>query len=186
MVTSRAPLGARDSPRGLTGNSSLSRVARGLATGSSTFRGMANRHTTALCAARGRPLSGLLAWGGCAMRMVSESEAERLLTLARAGDGAALGRLLEAYRSYLALLARLQVGRRLQGKLESGDLVQETFLAAHCNFAQFRGNHEGEFVSWLRQILASRLAKLIRHYCGTQRRNIRLERQLGVDLEESS
>src|SRR5262249_57346527 len=39
---------------------------------------------------------------------------ERLLRLARAEDGAALGQLLEVYRGYLALLARLQIGRRLQ------------------------------------------------------------------------
>src|SRR5262249_25632744 len=42
---------------------------------------------------------------------------ERLLRLARAEDGAALGQLLELYRGYLALLARLQIGRRLQGKV---------------------------------------------------------------------
>src|SRR5262249_41151436 len=120
------------------------------------------------------------------MKAVSASEAERLLALAPQGDGAALGRLLEAHRSYLALLARLQVGRRLQGKVESADVVQETFLAAHRCFPQFLGDREEEFASWLRQILVSRLAKLIRHYCGTQRRDVRLERQLGMELEQSS
>ena len=38
----------------------------------------------------------------------------------------------------------------------------------------------------LRQILASRLEKLIRRYCGTQRRDVRLERQLAVELDRSS
>ena len=38
---------------------------------------------------------------------------EQLLGLARAGSGPALGQLLELYRSYLAILARLQIGRRL-------------------------------------------------------------------------
>ena len=42
---------------------------------------------------------------------------EQLLCLARMEDSRALGELFELYRSYLALLARLQVGRRLQGKL---------------------------------------------------------------------
>ena len=40
---------------------------------------------------------------------------EVLLVLAKAGDGAALGRLLERYRNYVGLLVRLQVGRRLEG-----------------------------------------------------------------------
>src|SRR5438552_18698210 len=101
---------------------------------------------------------------------------EQLLVLARAGSGGALGQLLERYRSYLTLLARLQISRRLQGKVDAADLVQETFLAAHRNFVRFRGTTEAELVSWLRQILASRLAKLMRRYWGTQSRDVRLER----------
>src|SRR6059036_76095 len=103
---------------------------------------------------------------------------EELLHLAQAGSIPALGELLEQYQSYLHLLARLQIGRRLQGKVDAADLVQETFLAAHAGFVQFRGATEAEFTAWLRQILASRLAKLLRYYCGTQRRDVHLEREL--------
>src|SRR5690242_19278700 len=109
-----------------------------------------------------------------------------LLALARAGGPDALGRLLEGYRNYLALLARVQIGRRLQRKVEEADLVQETFLEAHRAFGRFRGTSEGELVSWLRQILAARLAMLVRHYFGTQRRNAGLERELAEDLDHSS
>jgi RNA polymerase sigma-70 factor (ECF subfamily) len=109
-----------------------------------------------------------------------------LLPQAHAGDGAALGRLLERYRNYLALLARLQIGRRLQGKLDPADAVQETFLQAYRNFARFRGGTEGELAAWLRRILASRLAMEIRRYCGTQGRDVRLERQLAEELDQSS
>jgi RNA polymerase sigma-70 factor (ECF subfamily) len=111
---------------------------------------------------------------------------EQLLCVARAGDGPALGQLLESYRPYLELLARLQIGRRLQGKADAADLVQETFLAAHVHFAQFQGTSEAELAAWLRQILASRLARLVRSYCGTQRRDVRLERWLVAELEQSS
>jgi RNA polymerase sigma-70 factor (ECF subfamily) len=111
---------------------------------------------------------------------------EHLLRLARAGSGAALGQLLELYRGYLALLARVQIGRRLQGKVDAADLVQETFLQAHRNFAQFQGSSEGELVSWLRQILASRLAELLRRYYGTRRRDVRMERELAGELDQSS
>ncbi|MGG7377388.1 helix-turn-helix domain-containing protein, partial [Escherichia coli] len=62
-----------------------------------------------------------------------------LLRLAQAGDSQALGQVLELYRNYLTLLARMQIGRRLQGKVDAADLVQETFLAAHRDFAHFRG-----------------------------------------------
>jgi RNA polymerase sigma-70 factor (ECF subfamily) len=111
---------------------------------------------------------------------------ERLLHLARAGSATALGQLLEQYRSYLALLARLQLSRRLQVKADPADLVQETFLDAHRCFGQFRGSSEPQFVAWLRQILATRLARLVRHYCGTRRRDVRLERRLAAELGQSS
>ena len=111
---------------------------------------------------------------------------EQLLNLARAGSSEALGRLLEVYHNYLGLLARVQIGRRLQGKVDPADLVQETFLEAHRDFAQFRGSTEEELVAWLRQILACNLANLVRHYLGTQRRNVRLERELADELDQSS
>jgi RNA polymerase sigma-70 factor (ECF subfamily) len=116
----------------------------------------------------------------------NEPACEELLALARAGDDDALGRLLERYRTYLTLLARLQVGRRLQGKADPGDLVQETFLEAARHFAQFRGEAEPEFTGWLRQILVGRLSHLVRHYYGTQARDVRLERVLGEEMDQSS
>jgi RNA polymerase sigma-70 factor (ECF subfamily) len=115
-----------------------------------------------------------------------DSGPETLLGQARAGDESALGRLLGRYGDYLALLARLQIGRRLQGKADPSDLVQETFLRAHRDFAHFRGAGEAELVSWLRQILAANLAGLVRRYLGTRRRDVRLERRLASELEESS
>jgi RNA polymerase sigma-70 factor (ECF subfamily) len=120
------------------------------------------------------------------MCATDDPEPEQVLALARGGSASALGQLLDLYRDYLALLARLQIGRRLQSKVDASDLVQETFLQAHEHFAHFRGNTEGELVSWLRQILATTLANLVRHYCGTRRRDVRLERELAAELDESS
>ena len=119
-------------------------------------------------------------------RVSDDRSVSGLLQAARRGDEDALGRLLEAYRSYLRLLARLEVGRRLRAKLDASDLVQETFLQAHRAFPQFRGGTEGEILQWLRRILASRLSKAVRHYCGTQRRDVQLERELDRKLDRSS
>jgi RNA polymerase sigma-70 factor (ECF subfamily) len=120
------------------------------------------------------------------MVVTVQTDADQLLEQARAGDGAALGQLLELYRNYFALLARVQIGRRLQRKVDACDLVQETFLAAHRDWASFRGTSERELVAWLREILAGKLAKLVRAYFGTQRRSIRLERDLAGELDQSS
>ena len=96
-----------------------------------------------------------------------------------------MGRLLELYRNYLGLLARLEIGRRLQGKPDDSDLVQETFLQAHRHFVQFRGTTEAELTAWLRQILADVVGKVVRH-CRARRRDIRLERALAAELDQSS
>jgi RNA polymerase sigma-70 factor, ECF subfamily len=120
------------------------------------------------------------------MSEVVDPDPDLLLQQARAGDGLTLGRLLELYRASLVVLARIQIGQRLQGKVDASDIVQEAFLGAYRDFPQFRGATEKEFRAWLRQILASLLANLIRHYRGTKGRDIRLERQLALELEQSS
>lgn len=114
------------------------------------------------------------------------TDLEYLLQEARAGDAETLGRLLELYRRYLALLARMQIGQRLQGKVDASDLVQETFLEAHRSFPSFRGTSEAELVRWLRQILAANLTDLLRRYLGTKGRDVRLEREITEALDCSS
>jgi len=109
-----------------------------------------------------------------------------LLDQARSGSDVALGQLLESYSRYLTLLSRVQIGRRLQGKVDAGDVVQEVFLEAHRQFQQFRGTSEGEFIAWLRRILAGQLALVLRKYLGTKGRDVRLERDLAVQLDQSS
>jgi RNA polymerase sigma-70 factor (ECF subfamily) len=64
---------------------------------------------------------------------------------------------LEHFRSYLHLLARLQLDPWLRGKLDSSDVVQQTLLKAHANIGQFQGQTEEELAAWLRQILANHL-----------------------------
>src|SRR5262245_11255085 len=113
-------------------------------------------------------------------------EPEQLLMDARAGDPAILGSLLELYRRYLALLARVQIGQRLQGKVDASDVVQETFLERHRNFPRFQGTKEAQFVGWLRQILAAKLADLLRRYLGTQGRDVRLEQEIQEGMDRSS
>lgn len=106
--------------------------------------------------------------------------------LAEALTGSQFGRLLESYRAYLNLLVRIEIGRGLQAKVDGSDLVQETLLEAHRHLPQFRGSSEAQFVAWLRQIMAGRLANLLRRYYGTEGRDVRLERELGAQLDQSS
>jgi RNA polymerase sigma-70 factor (ECF subfamily) len=92
---------------------------------------------------------------------------------------------LERCRDYLGVLARFQLSPRLQSKLDSSDLVQQTLLKAHENIHQFRGNHTGELMAWLRQILANELGVAIRRFA-TEARDLNREHSLQARVDESS
>jgi RNA polymerase sigma-70 factor (ECF subfamily) len=109
-----------------------------------------------------------------------------LIDQARRGSAAALGQLLESYSRYLTLLARLQIGRRLQGKVDPGDVVQETFLEVHRQIPRFRGTTEAEFLAWLRIILSGQIATVLRRYLGTRGRDLKLEREIAAQVDHSS
>jgi RNA polymerase sigma-70 factor (ECF subfamily) len=110
---------------------------------------------------------------------------EMLLAQARAGDPTALGRLLEVYRNYLRFLARSLIRPPLQCKLDASDLVQETSLKAHRDFAQFAGSGERELVAWLRQILVRTLANQAKHH-RARVRDQRRQESLDALLDRSS
>ena len=81
---------------------------------------------------------------------------------------------LEQYREYLRLLARLQLGSRLRGKLDPSDVVQETLLKAHQKWDQFRVQSEAELAGWLRQIMTNTLTGAFRKY-GAEGGDVTLE-----------
>lgn len=114
------------------------------------------------------------------------TDPDLLLSLAKAGSGSALSRLLERHRGALEVQARLQVGRRLRTKLDFEDLMQELSLEAHRDIGHFRGRSEGEFVSWLRKVFAGILSNQVRHYLGTRRRDLRRERPIANARDDTS
>jgi RNA polymerase sigma-70 factor (ECF subfamily) len=114
------------------------------------------------------------------------TDPDGLLSLAKAGSGPALSRLLERHRGALEVQARLQVGRRLRAKLDFEDLMQELSLEAHRDITQFRGRSEGEFVSWLRKVFATILSNQVRRYLGTRRRDLRRERRIATGRDDTS
>ncbi len=93
---------------------------------------------------------------------------------------------LERFRSWLGLLARLQVEPRFRAKFDSSDIVQQTMLEAVRDWPKFRGGTEAELAAWLRQILAHVLLHEMRRFGGAQRRDLGREVSLEQALAESS
>jgi RNA polymerase sigma-70 factor (ECF subfamily) len=80
------------------------------------------------------------------------------------GPRQASEQMLEAFRGYLLTVAVEEVPADLRASCSASDLVQETFLAAHQHFGQFRGTTVAELRGWLRQILRNKLISLRRRH----------------------
>jgi len=93
---------------------------------------------------------------------------------------------LERYRSWLGLLARLQVGPRFRTKFDPSDIVQQTLLEAVRDWPKFRGETGAELAAWLRQILAHVLLHEMRRFGAGGGRDIGREVSLEQALAESS
>ncbi len=91
---------------------------------------------------------------------------------------------VEQYRSYLLLLARMQLNARPQSKVEASDVVQHTLLEAHAKRQQFCGDGNG-FAAWLRMSLANNIRDALRQ-TRRQKRDVSRERSLEAALEQSS
>lgn len=115
----------------------------------------------------------------------ADANPDLLIIQARGGDGAALGTLLDLYRNYLRLVARSMMGAALRVKLEPSDLIQETFLKAHRDFAGFQGQTENEFITWLRSIMARTLADQVKYH-RRKRRDLGRQESLDLLLEQSA
>ncbi|MFO0966761.1 MAG: sigma-70 family RNA polymerase sigma factor [Gemmataceae bacterium] len=117
---------------------------------------------------------------GIIARMESREQSilTHLLDEARRAAPQARERLFAECRNYLLLLARVQLGGKLQAKVDASDLVQQTLLEAHLGFERFRGSTPGEWLGWLRQILKHNLANVVRDYHGTAKRDVAREAHL--------
>lgn len=113
----------------------------------------------------------------------------KLLDRARRGNTEALGQVLQLYRNYLTILATTQLDRRLRRRVNPSDLVQDAMLAAHCDFAKFRGCSERELLAWLRQILINCLHHVIETHLRAKMRDMRREisvEEVGAALDRSA
>jgi RNA polymerase sigma-70 factor, ECF subfamily len=106
------------------------------------------------------------------------------LPAARAGSREALGAALEANRAYLLLVANRELAPGLRAKGGASDLVQETFLEAQRDFAQFHGGSADELRAWLRQLLLHNVATFGRRYRATGKRLV--SREIALDPETPS
>jgi RNA polymerase sigma-70 factor (ECF subfamily) len=117
-------------------------------------------------------------------RAVSNAADDKLAVVidaARRGSSEAMGKLAEACRAYLLLVANQEIGPGLRAKIGASDIVQEALIRAQRGISDFRGQAENDLLAWLRRILLNLLRNAQRDYQRAQRRSIAREESLDAD-----
>jgi RNA polymerase sigma-70 factor (ECF subfamily) len=105
------------------------------------------------------------------MARQDSSVTRRRLEKAAAGDQDAWRFLIERYKDRLRRMVTLRLDPRLQGRLDPSDVLQDTYLEASRQLADYLHNPVLPFFLWLRQLAGNRLFKLHRRHLTAQARN---------------
>ena len=96
---------------------------------------------------------------------------DELLRRAKAGDEAALAALCERYRDRLRQMVRLRLDRRLSGRIDTSDVLQDAYLDVARRFPEYAAAPAVSFYIWLRALTGQRLIDLHRHHLGAEMRD---------------
>jgi len=99
------------------------------------------------------------------------SDPSELLRRAGAGDSQALSDLFTRYRDRLRWMVRLRLNRRLQGRVDPSDVIQEAYLEISKNLPEYLRDPKMPFFLWLRYITGQKLIALHRRHLGAQMRD---------------
>ncbi len=103
--------------------------------------------------------------------MTGNSDAtNHLLEQAARGDPGVLGSLLVRHEDRLRRMVALRMDRRLQGRIDPSDVIQEAYLEASVRLTDYLGNPSMPFFLWLRFLAGQKLVTLHRHHLGVQMR----------------
>jgi RNA polymerase sigma-70 factor (ECF subfamily) len=98
-------------------------------------------------------------------------DTSELLERARQGDHGALGEAFTRHRERLRRMVELRLDRRLQGRIDPSDVLQEAYLEVDRSLADYLRNPVLPFFLWLRFLTGRKLQALHRHHLGTQVRD---------------
>ena len=102
-------------------------------------------------------------------------QADDLLCRAQTGDRQALVALFDRYRGRLKHMIRLRLDRRLTGRLDASDVLQEAYLEADKRFAEYLREPAIPVFLWLRLVTGQKLTDLHRHHLGAKMRDAGME-----------
>jgi RNA polymerase sigma-70 factor (ECF subfamily) len=103
------------------------------------------------------------------------SDTDDLTRRLAAGDSQAVAELFARYRDRLRRMVRLRMDRRLQGRIDPSDVLQEAFLDVAQRAAEYAASPTVPPYLWLRFLTGQRLMALHRQHLGAKMRDAGLE-----------
>ena len=103
--------------------------------------------------------------------MTDSGKTDDLLQKARTGDAAALGALFAHHRDRLRQMVRLRLDRRLQGRVDPSDVLQDAYLDLAARLPDYARERPMPTYLWLRLVTGQRLAQVHRQHLGAAMRD---------------
>jgi RNA polymerase sigma-70 factor, ECF subfamily len=100
------------------------------------------------------------------------SQTTGLLQRAAQGDQQAWGALLTQSRDRLRCMLALRLDRRLQGRVDPSDIIQDAYIDASARLADYARQPEMPFFLWLRFLTGQRLLRVHRQHLGAEMRDV--------------
>src|SRR5947207_4867691 len=101
-----------------------------------------------------------------------------LLRQAAAGNQQAVADLFTRYRDRLRAMVRVRLNRRLQGRVDPSDVLQDAFLEVSRGLGDYLRPPTLPFFLWLRHITGQKLITVHRQHLGAQMRDADKEMSL--------
>jgi RNA polymerase sigma-70 factor (ECF subfamily) len=96
---------------------------------------------------------------------------EDLLHRAAGGDDRAVAELFDHYRKRLRQMVRLRLDRRLQGRVDPSDVIQDAYIDLIEQFPSYLARPDMPFFLWLRLVAGQRLMRVHRQHLGAAMRD---------------
>ena len=106
------------------------------------------------------------------------SDLDELLRRAAEGDESAREALFMQHSDRLKAMIRLRMHRRLRGRLDPSDVLQEAFLEVAKRLDECLQDPPDSFFLWLRKVAVTKLAEIHRHHLDVQARDA--EREISI------
>ena len=97
------------------------------------------------------------------------------LRQAQSSNPEMVGEIMEEHRDRLRRMIRLRMDRRLQGRVDASDILQEAYIEASERLAEYLDNPKMPFGLWLRFIAGQKTMQMARRHLGVQARDVNRE-----------